>query len=532
LQRQDENLQTDIIELVSQWQIDPYRYCIEALGVRPTNQQKDLLEQLGQLVNVKIKKWISPSECTAEENELAKKIGISVMSGKGTGKDAVLSWCILWFLTCFHNSKIPMTGPSRDQMRTVLMAEIAKWVNRLDKDGEPAFIFHDNVVVQSDTVYMKDPANPEQEGKSWFARLRTAPRGARDDLQSKAMDGLHEDFMMVAVDEADGVPLPILTSLETTLTSPVNFMLLIFNPTKSYGYAFETQFGTHQDYFIKLHWDSRESENVTADHIEKIKRTHGEDSPEYRVNVLGLPPEQTPDTLIPQEWVDNAIDRDITPDEKAPRVMGIDPSRQGGDPAGVLIRDGWLIRDLIEFRKLDTLELADEIAALFIEWECDVAYIDTIGNGAGVYDVLKRRFPGKIRPVDVSTKPRDNRKKFNRLRDELWWKVRTLFEHNAIAIPKKVRLHKKLCNELSIMKRDHDDDSQSGKIKVESKAKMKSRGMKSPNLADALMVTTAANDAAFKTDEYRTDKRKKKDPYDEPDAEFSFKPGDNSWMLA
>lgn len=531
MQQPEENLQDDILDLIEQWQTDPYRYCIEALGVKPTHQQKDLLDQLGELVRVKMKRWLTPHDLTPEETELAKKIGISVMSGKGTGKDAVLAWCVLWFLTCFHNSKIPMTGPSRDQMRTVLMAEIAKWANRLDGEGEPAFIFNESIVIQADTIYVKNPDKPDEEGKSWFARLRTAPKGAKDEMQSKAMDGLHEDFMMVAVDEADGVPLPILTSLETTLTSAVNFMLLIFNPTKNYGYAYETQYGAHAEYFLKLHWDSRESENVSPEHIEKIRKTHGEESPEYRVNVLGLPPEQTPDTLIPQEWVDNAMDRDITPDKKALRIMGVDPSRQGGDPAGVVIRDGWLIRDLIEFRKLDTVELADEISQLFIEWECDVVYIDTIGNGAGVYDLLKRRFPGKVRSVDVSTKPKNNRKKFHRLRDELWWNVRTIFEQGTIAIPKKLRLSKKLHNELCIMKREPDDDSNSGKIKIESKAKMKSRGMKSPNLADALMITTFSKDAAYRPGEPENGK-KKRDPYDIDNEDFEPMPKENSWMIA
>ena len=446
-----------------------------------------------------------------------------------TGKDCVLSWAILWFLTMFKGCKIPITGPSRDQMRVVLMAEISKWCNQTDTNGDPQFVFYEDTVIQTDKVFMKNPDKPENEGKEWFAFIRTPPKSNTEEMQSKKMDGLHEDFMMIAVDEADGVNQSVLTSLETTLTSPVNFMLLIFNPTKNYGYAYDTHYGPQAEYYLGLQWSALDSENVDTEQVERIRKVHGEDSPEYRVNVLGLPPEQSDEILIPLEWIDQSIGRDITPDKKTLRIMGVDPSRQGGDPAGVVIRKGHVIEDMVEFRKLDTIELADEIAAIFVEWNCDLMYIDTIGNGAGVYDQLKRRFPGKVRSVDVSTKPRDDRKKFHRLRDELWWKVRSTFEQNLISIPQKHKLTRKLKSELQIMKRDKRDDD-GGKIKIESKAQMKARGLKSPNLADAYMVTMAAQDTLFGTIP-QEDKRKKKDPYEDIHEIERRISSENSWML-
>lgn len=118
------------------------------------------------------------------------------------------------------------------------------------------------------------------------------------------------------------------------------------------------------------------------------------------------------------------------------RIMGVDPSLQGGDPAGIVIRDGWQITDLIEITKTnDTIELADQLAEIFIDFGVDMMFIDCIGNGAGVFHILKRRFPGKVRGVDVSTKTTDKRKRYARLRDELYWKVRESFEQNLVSIP-------------------------------------------------------------------------------------------------
>lgn len=525
---ENQQIENQFVELIDEWQVNPLRYCVEALGVKPTTQQTEALMELGKLVTAKMKKW-KKQPLTPEEEHYAGLVGLSIMSGKGTGKDAFLAWCCWWFHTCFYSSKVPLTGPSRDQLRDVLLSEMSKWANRLDEHGEPCFIFRDNVVIQADKIYSKDPERPEDEGKNWFIRLRTAPKNSTEEQQSKNMDGLHEDFMMIGIDEADGVPQPILTSLETTLTGPVNFILMIFNPTKNYGYAYETQFSPNRSQYWKtLHWDSRFSENVDISQIEKIKNIYGENSYEYRVNVLGLPPEQSENTLIPQEWIDNAIDRDITPSPEALRVMGVDPSRQGGDPAACLIRDAHKIRDFIEFTRLDTVELADEIAQVFIEWECDIMYIDIIGNGAGVYDLLKRRFPGKVKGVDVSTRPRDDRKKFNRLRDELCWLVREQFEQGLVSIPSSHRLTRKFRQELAVMQRDASDED-SGKIKIESKSKMKSRGILSPNLFDAYMVTMADRGRSYMSVNSDKIDRRVRDPYSSDDDDL-YTNDRYSWM--
>lgn len=525
MQQHEETLSQQIVDLIAEWQVNPHRFVIEAIGATPTRQQTDALTEIGKLVAAKIKRHEN-LPTTPEEDEYIEKIGVSIMSGKGTGKDAFATWITLWFLCCFRNSKIPITGPSRDQLRDVFMAETGKWANRLDEHGEPCFLFKDNIVLQADKIYVKDPDNPEEEGKSWFARLRTAPKTKGEEVQSKNLDGLHEDFMMIVIDEADGVQASVSTSLETTLTKPVNFMIVIFNPTKNYGYAYETQYGERANYWIKLHWDARESENVDKLKIERDLNTYGEESIEYRVNVCGLPPEQSEDTLIPREWIDRAAEREPYEEEKALRIMGVDPSL-GGDPVGIIIRDNLQIVEIAEFKGItDTEEVADAIAETFIDWDCDLMYIDCIGNGAGVYHSLRKRFPGKVRGVDVRKKTKDKRRKFARLRDELWWRVRELFERSLITIPSEHKLRKKLVNELTIMKQDKETED--GKVKIEGKQKMKSRGMKSPNLGEALMVSLDHPDAAYKP---KTQEEKPKQRYRSESQEI-YDDFDRNWIVA
>jgi hypothetical protein len=79
------------------------------------------------------------------------------------------------------------------------------------------------------------------------------------------------------------------------------------------------------------------------------------------------------------------------------------------------------------------------------------------------------------------------------------------------------------------MRRDTEDDT-NGKIKIESKIKMKSRGAKSPNLADAFMVTMFANELAFDCDTKKCKARK--DPYDDLEnmSRFEVQYNENAWL--
>jgi hypothetical protein len=88
-----------------------------------------------------------------------------------------------------------------------------------------------------------------------------------------------------------------------------------------------------------------------------------------------------------------------------------------------------------------------------------------------------------VRGVNVaesaSAKPR-----FARLRDELWWNAREWFMTRGVWIPDD----SDLIAELSSVKYALLG---SGKLKVESKDEMKKRGLRSPDVADAFILTFA-----------------------------------------
>jgi phage terminase large subunit len=111
--------------------------------------------------------------------------------------------------------------------------------------------------------------------------------------------------------------------------------------------------------------------------------------------------------------------------------------------------------------------------------------IDVIGLGAGVYDRCKELgLPVKAINVGEAASAREN---CMRLRDELWFKGREWFQDKSCSMPQDDALIAELTTPTYTF-------SSTGKMVVESKADMKKRGMRSPDLADAFLLTFAWTD--------------------------------------
>lgn len=469
-------------DLLTRWGDDPELFVEEALGASPTEQQRDALRRLCVLVRAKIKRKAG-KRLTEEEEAVVDKTGISIMSGKGTGKDAFTAWVILWFLICFPRPKIPCTAPTQHQLSDVLWAEIHKWMihsRTHHKEIESGFDIEEWIVWTAEKVYFR-----ELKGKQWFAIARTTNVKASAEQQAEALQGFHEDYMLVVCDEASGLPDPVFVPLETTLTGFCNIVFLIFNPTRSTGFAIRSQY-EHRSDWISLRWNAEDSEIVPKEQIAKLARKYGRDSNYFRISVLGLPPKADPDTLIPWDWVMSCVrgrcEEELVPDDADPLMMSVDVARQGDDKSVVMFARGNYVLDGIRtFSGLDTEQLANWCMGAITEEEPIACMVDAIGIGAGVFDKLNHRVDlCQVIDVIVSELPA-NEDKFHRLRDELWWRVRELFEQRRISIPDD----DELIGELTTIKWEPNDQ---GQVCVETKKKLKGRGLLSPNKADALCM--------------------------------------------
>jgi phage terminase large subunit len=501
----EEIVLTKDAEVIKRWREKPWAFVREAIGVEPTNQQESGLRILGEFVSAKIKS-AKGGRLSKREKDLAEKIGLSIRSGHGTGKDAFLSWVYIWLLTCFPYPKGLATGPTSHQLDIVLWPEIRKWLR-----GSRAEL-HRYLEVQADKVFNKDYKS------EWFIAKRTASVKGGPEEQGETLAGLHADYMIHAVDEASGVPDGVFKPLEGALTGLLNIAILIGNMTRSNGYFYDSHFTDARKFWVPLHWDCEDSniDEITglttmSSYVQRMADKYGRDSNFFQIRVKGNPPLSEPDALIPYEWVMKAKDRVVEPDEYDPVMIGVDPGA-GGDSSVVLDRKGLCVNDIREYNTKDTMELVGNICLASRDLEPDAIMVDVIGIGNGVYNrLMELRYPAY--PVNVSESA-SKEEQFMRLRDELFWRLRGFFEAGTISIPDD----DELIGELSSIKYKAESN---GKVKIESKREMRGRGMESPNKADALMLSFAIPDYVFS-------KKRVKDPYDEEIEEFRTK----SWMSA
>lgn len=461
---------SDESNIVLGWSKDIEKYVADTLpDFKFTAQQRVAAKAFVELVWAKLTVNGNQNGQHSEKlRELSRKFGISIMSGVGTGKGALASVLILWFMSVFPYPKCVAVSPSARQLRDNLWSELAKWHQKSK--------IKEWFVWQSDKFFLK-----ECNGQQWFISARTAnPRNSADE-QAETLAGLHEDFVLIVGDEATGVPDPVFRPLEATLTRKCNLCLLTFNPTKGKGFAYDTQY-KERNQWVPFRWNSEESELVTRESIDRLARKYGRDSNAFRIRVLGLPPLSGENELIPWDWIEDAVNRDLEPLTDDKLVYSLDVGA-GGDDSVLLKKHGPKVIGIDARGYNESTKIVDWAVREILAGGPAVFFGDPIGWGWGVIGEIEKRVKGTdtdVMQVNVSEKAYDETR-FRRLRDELWWMLREEFERGHISIPDD-----------PILKGDLNapryDDS-TGIIIVESKDKMKARGIESPNRADALMMT-------------------------------------------
>jgi phage terminase large subunit len=465
------------INQINRWKLDPRSFVIELFGHEEgfliSPQQEEGLECYRRILTSKLKRQYK-QPMSQQEKEDAEKIGIVIHSGHGTGKTAFAAWVLLHFMVTRAYCKIPCVAPVGPQLKSNLWPEVHLWLRKSP-------VLREMIQWQAEKIYLKDA-----QGKEWFAFPRTVNVKAGAEEQAETLAGIHADSMLVIVDEGSGVPDPVFRPLEGGLTGPVNFCLMIGNPTQAQGFFIDAFTKFRKDW-MSLHWNAEESPLVQPSQIERMARKYGKSSNAYRIRVLGLPPTASPDTLIPWDWVMQAVKREIPIDPLMPMVLGIDVGRElGGDDSVICSRRGSVVRPLSTFNGVDTQELAYWCLKEIADTEAACVAIDVIGWGAGTYDVLRNLAPCAVLPVNVSEKASDE-DMFYRLRDELWWNMRERFQAGTISLPED----DELVGELSAIKYNFSKSAKE-KVKVESKLELRERGIASPNKADALVLSEYA----------------------------------------
>tara|TARA_R110002153_G_scaffold194409_2_gene347845 strand:+ start:2614 stop:4053 length:1440 start_codon:yes stop_codon:yes gene_type:complete len=393
---------------------------------------------------------------------------ISIRSGHGIGKTAFCSWLAIHFLLFRDDVKVIVTSPSYKQMMDGLIPEARKWASRLPEWMASSLEFTSERITR-----LPNKANN-------FISFRTARKE-----NPEALAGVHATHVLIIVDEASGVDEVVYETGQGALSTHGAIAVLIGNPTKPSGFFYKTHTALAGLWRVRK-VSCLDSSRVTPEYIESQKLTYGLDSREYAVRVLGEFPESGADAVIPRLYLESAIDRDIH-DDGYPIVWGVDPGR-GGDPSGFCARTDRTVAELTELRYDDLMRLTGWIKTKYDETtpkkRPETIYIDSNGLGAGVYDRLNELGLPVI-AVNVSESASMSDRYF-RLRAELWYKARAWFETRDKVLPSTLENVVQFVDEMAAVEVKM---LSSGKTDIESKKDMKSRGLKSPNLADAFVLT-------------------------------------------
>lgn len=166
------------------------------------------------------------------------------------------------------------------------------------------------------------------------------------------------------------------------------------------------------------------------------------------------------------------------------RLCGLDIARFGDDRTVFCFRQGRVVTHFKSYTKIDTMQVAGIAHSLLETGEIDKMFIDVGGLGSGVYDrLVELGWKKLIISVNSATRALDENKFANK-RAEMWAKGRAWLFDEPCILPDSNELHADLCNTRYKL------DSK-GRLLMESKAEMKSRGVRSSDCADAFLLTFA-----------------------------------------
>jgi hypothetical protein len=399
----------------------------------------------------------------------------AVASGRGIGKSALVSWLVIWMLTTRIGSTTIVSANSESQLRKVTWAEITKWLAM----GLNSHWFEVSATSLQPAKWLTELVERDLrkgtrywgvEGRLWSAENPDAFAGVHN------MDGV-----LVIFDEASGIDDAIwaVTAGFFTENTPNRFWFAFSNPRRNTGYFYET-FHSKRDFWNTKVVDARTVEGTDKQVYQQIIDEYGPDSSQAHVEVYGQFPSAGDDQFIGANTVDEAMKRVKYQDLSAPIVIGVDPARFGADATVIAVRQGRDIVKIIRHRGDDTMTVVGYVIEAIEEFKPALVVIDEGGLGAGIVDRLKeQRY--KIKGVNFGNKSK-NPIMYGNMRAQMWGDMREWLK--TASIPNDRFLKTDLISPM--MKPDSR-----GTIFLESKKDMKSRGLASPDAADAICVTFA-----------------------------------------
>lgn len=450
----------------------------------------------------------------------------AVASGTSRGKDyvaAVAAMCFMYLTPRFDkngklvkNTKIAMTAPTARQVQNIMIPEIS----RLFRNAGflPGRLLSSGIRTDYEEYFLTGFKAGDDNTEAW--------------------SGFHAVNTMFIVTEASGISEATYNAIEGNLQGNSRF-LIVFNPNITTGYAARAM---KSDRFSKFRLNSLNAENVVnkklvipgqvdydwvkdkvlnwCSPIQEIDFNAGEGDFEwegglyrpndlFRVKVLGMFPKVSEDVLIPYEWIEIANEnwRKLQDEGFKPVKsckLGSDVAGMGRDDSVLCPRYGNYVP---KFEVHQSSGKADHmhVAGMHIPFIADKkakAYIDTIGEGAGVYSRLQELGYRNVYSCKYSESARGlhditGQYEFANMRAYCYWAVRDWLNPKngfGAALPPCDKLMEEATETKWFFMSD-------GRIAIEKKDEIKKRIKRSPDYFDSLANTFYPRDYESVSDE-------------------------------
>ena len=266
------------------------------------------------------------------------------------------------------------------------------------------------------------------------------------------------------------------------------------NPTKNTG-RFRECFRPFSHRW--LHWtvDARDAKISDKEKIRQTIEDYGLDNDITRVRVLGEFPDAATTQFIPTELVEQAMSRNNPPEmyRDWPIIISCDVARFGDDQSIVAVRQGLKVHQFYKYRGLDTMETAQKVIMAYHEWLGEYIFVDVVGIGAGVVDRIRQLgfICIEVNAGNVADEPT----RYVNKRAEMWSRMKAW-----LILGGDLPFDQELLDNLTGI--EYGFNQNRNRLQLESKRDMKSRGLPSPDDADALSLSFAYPVAPKIVDDY------------------------------
>ena len=415
-------------------------------NINKQESKKSLLEKLGITKMTKLYDWQKELineliEYIEEEEKPKGEVKRIAISGAfGTGKSSIVA-LLIPLLMMYLELRYPkqmikgsVFSGSETQALQVIWGELSRMVASSN-------ILNRNFKINGSVIYLVK----HKEFKE--IRLRTCSTTG----QEHKVAGVHDDNVIVIVDEATLVSDEVFQKIQSFFTSGRGFLILSGNPIVTEGVFFRAfQPGSMWRTYTISRYDIAGREDKFSD---RILNEYGENSFEYVTGVLGNFYLEAGGGLFPRYLLEESSS-DHIPASLGEHVIGIDSaSGTSRSSTGIVVRNLNGFVEVIK-RKESTMSTIDFSIGLINRYMLQGfvhVVVDNNGIGDSVYTALQRHYQGvggvSIYGIKAQTSAINNKSCAN-LKTELYYRLRDGLK-KGLKLPKAYGVSEELFRELA-----------------------------------------------------------------------------------